>query len=81
MLSRYPENDAKPKWLLKCSIDFVAIIFQLSGLLLWPLFSSDSSNSRQWLLPLSAVLISCGWWENYVDSSSPFGMILFYLEA
>ncbi|CAG7817051.1 unnamed protein product [Allacma fusca] len=75
MLSRNSQNDGRPKWLLKCAVDIMAILFQLSGLLLWPLFSSESSSSRQWMLPLSGILISCGWWENYVDSSSPFAPI------
>ena len=74
MLSRYPDRESRGKWLLKCCIDLVAIVFQVSALFLWPMFSSES-NSRFWLLPISCVLISCGWWENYVDSSSPFGKI------
>jgi len=73
MLSRYPERESKGTWIIKCSIDLLAVTFQISGLLVWPLLSS---MPRPWLLPLSGILISCGWWENYVDSSSPFGMPL-----
>lgn len=73
MLSRHPERDAKGKWVLQCTLDVIAILFQVSGLFLWPLFSAETSP-RPWLQPLSAFLISCGWWENYVDVNSPFGL-------
>ncbi|ODM95932.1 Chitin synthase 6 [Orchesella cincta] len=72
MLSRYPDRESRGTWILKCSIDLLAVTFQISGLLVWPILSS---MPRPWLLPLSGILISCGWWENYVDSSSPFGPI------
>lgn len=75
MLSRYPERESRGTWVLKCSIDLLAVIFQASGLMVWPILSS---MPRPWLLPLSGILISCGWWENYVDSDSPFGKMSQY---
>lgn len=72
MLSRYPDRESKGAWFIKCSVDLLAVVAQISGLLVWPILST---MPRPWLLPLSGILISCGWWENYVDSSSPFGPI------
>ncbi len=74
MLSRYPDRDSRGKWVLQCTIDVIAILFQISGLFLWPLFSEENTP-RPWLQPLTIFLISCGWWENYVDVNSPFGPI------
>lgn len=73
MLSRHPEKDGKGKWIFQCSIDALAIIFQVSGLFMWPILTD--TRGIGWLLPLSAFLISCGWWENFVDSSSPYALI------
>lgn len=72
MLSRYPDRETRGKWVLQCTIDVIAILFQVSGLFVWPLFSSESVT-RPWLQPLSIFLISFGWWENFVDVNSPFG--------
>lgn len=75
MLSRYPDRESRGKWVLQVSIDVLAILFQVSGLFLWPLFSAEESSPKPWLQPLAVFLISCGWWENYVDVNSPFGPI------
>jgi len=72
MLSRHPDKDGRGKWIFQCSIDTLAIVFQVSGLFMWPLLIE--TNGRGWMLPVSAILISCGWWENFVDSSSPYGI-------
>lgn len=64
-----------PQWILKNLIDVVVILFQLSVLFVWPLFSPQKSSDNPWLLSVSVLLVSCGWWENFVEISSPFPII------
>lgn len=40
---------------------------------MWPLLEED--RPILWAIPVSAFMVSCGWWENYVSSQSPFGII------
>ncbi|XP_022698003.1 uncharacterized protein LOC111265514 isoform X4 [Varroa jacobsoni] len=44
----------------------VVVIFQLSGLLAWALLDPQ----RLWGLPFSLILISCGWWENFIGATA-----------
>lgn len=61
-------------------ITVFAIVGQLSGalsfLVLHECTSSDISNTRHdaisWLLPMSLICTSFGWWENYVDDKAYF---------
>ncbi|CAL8111798.1 unnamed protein product [Orchesella dallaii] len=63
------------QWVLKNVIDICAILFQISALFVWPLFAPQKSSDNPWILPISALLISCGWWENFVETTSPFFFI------
>lgn len=63
------------QWILKCVIDAFAIMFQISALVVWPFIEPYKNEKHPWLLPLSAILISFGWWENFVDITSPFEII------
>lgn len=53
-------------------LDIAAIAFQVIALGLWAIFPERSATNL-WLLPISAVLISIGWWQNYTSNDSPFG--------
>ncbi len=56
--------------------DALAILGQLSGLFLWAGLNWDTSyHNLVWILPIALFFTSFGWWENYVDSDSPFGKI------
>lgn len=59
-------------WGIKCAVDVIAIFCQLSALFVWPLIEPHKSTKNHWTLPVSAILISFGWWENFIDESSPF---------
>ncbi len=65
-------------WAYKCVLDVFAIIFQITALFVWPWFTQQKSSDRLWLLPIAAVLVSFGWWENFVEITSPFGITIFY---
>ncbi|ODN00837.1 Chitin synthase 1 [Orchesella cincta] len=60
------------QWVLKNVIDICAILCQISVMYVWPLFAPAKSSDNPWLLSLSALLISFGWWENFVEPTSPF---------
>ncbi|OXA64962.1 Chitin synthase 1 [Folsomia candida] len=62
-------------WVYKCVTDVFAIIFQLTALFVWPWFTEQQPSDRMWLLPIAAILVSCGWWENFVEITSPFDFI------
>ena len=53
-------------------MDLAAIAAQVTGFVVWPLIED---RPVLWLIPVSAVMISCGWWENYVSSQSPFSFV------
>ncbi|XP_065572052.1 chitin synthase chs-2-like isoform X2 [Artemia franciscana] len=66
----------------KYILDMLAVLGQVVALALWPiakgLYHNNSiaeSYSIMWTLPISLILISFGWWENYVDKDSPVGVI------
>ncbi|KAI9554330.1 hypothetical protein GHT06_019602 [Daphnia sinensis] len=85
-LSRKPDE---PKRVVKMTMDGFAFLAQLSGCLHWTFIrdttallsnSYDSSFIQRqrlmdWILPVSLVLISLGWWENYVDKDAPVGFV------
>ena len=59
-------------------MDILAIGAQLSGLFLWAGFKYSNTISNAeivtiTMLPVALLLTSMGWWENYADSTSPFG--------
>lgn len=63
MLTRSREES---KRFIKVIVDLVALAAQATGFVVWPLLDSHE-KPELWLIPLTVVLISCGWWENYVN--------------
>lgn len=47
-------------------VDLVALAAQATGFVVWPLLEGRE-KPELWLIPFSVILISCGWWENYVN--------------
>ena len=71
------------RW-LRVSLNFLAMIGQLSAILIWPFLlaltnayvhwpKNENAGNLVWQIPLSLFLISCGWWENYVDRYTRLG--------
>ncbi|XP_025834427.1 chitin synthase chs-2-like [Agrilus planipennis] len=58
-------------------LDIASVLAQVSALVIWPLISD---NKTLWLIPVSLVLISCGWWENFVSEDSPVPFIKTYAQ-
>ena len=66
------------KWLYgKLLLDLLALLGQLSAFLHWTLMESfqPGTPSSRWLLPLSCILISCGWWENFAGDYSQVRLV------
>ncbi|XP_063977240.1 chitin synthase chs-2 isoform X2 [Diachasmimorpha longicaudata] len=72
LLSRNKSKDESKRFVLVL-VDLAALAAQASGFVVWPLL--DSSRHSLWLIPASLVLVSCGWWENYVSMQSPIGLV------
>ena len=56
-------------------IDVIAILAQLSGILVWPLlqwidsdYGTEAHVQYPWAIPLGLMMASFGWWECYVDN-------------
>ncbi|NP_001245291.1 chitin synthase A [Bombyx mori] len=69
LLSR---NSRDSKRFVKVIVDMAAIVAQVTGFIVWPLLEN---KAVLWLIPISALCISLGWWENYVTRQSPIGII------
>jgi hypothetical protein len=63
MLTRSSEES---KRFIKVIVDLVALAAQATGFVVWPLLEGRD-KPELWLIPFTVVLISCGWWENYVN--------------
>lgn len=70
LLSR---NKRDAKRFVKVIVDILAIVAQVTGLIAWPLLENKPAL---WLIPISSLCISLGWWENYVTRQSPIGKII-----
>lgn len=69
LLSR---NSRDAKRFVKVIVDMIAIVAQVTGFIVWPLLEK---KPVLWLIPISALCISVGWWENFVTRQSPIGII------
>ncbi|EEB10859.1 chitin synthase, putative [Pediculus humanus corporis] len=67
-------NNKEPKKFVKSIVDFLAIVAQATGLIVWPLLDGGK-RPKIWVIPISITLISCGWWENYTTKQSRIGFM------
>ena len=56
-------------------LDIVAFLAQLSALVAIPVVKGleDGSNDLVWAIPVSLVMMSVVWWENFIDKDSKLG--------
>lgn len=57
----------------KIAMDVVALGAQTTGFVMWPLLEKDKSPTELVIIPVTLFLVSCGYWENYVNKHSLFG--------
>lgn len=74
MLTRHEDSQKG----LNVLLDMFSTLIQLASLVLWPLMLYyEKDNSRYWMVPISAILIGFGWWENFVSNNTKFQGIKF----
>jgi hypothetical protein len=69
-ISQQEETEGKPgaAYYVRQGINGLALAAQVTGFVLWPvLLSSDTAPI--WVLPIALLLISCGWWENFITAT------------
>jgi len=72
-LTRLKKYSSTCKYIIKKALPLLAFVVQLSALIIWPvleLIRSSSQYHLAWAIPLSLVLISVGWWENFVTNGN-----------
>jgi len=70
VFSLQAETNGKPgpAYYVRQGINGLAVLFQVTGFIIWPaLYYNRMPHSL--LLPLSLLLISCGWWENFITTT------------
>ncbi|XP_031352113.1 chitin synthase chs-2-like isoform X2 [Photinus pyralis] len=67
--SRTPHEKSN---VVKISFDVISIIAQGSALVIWPMIEKEPT---MWMIPITVLLISAGWWENFVSEGSPIKFI------
>lgn len=72
VLALFSRHSGETKRPLKIIFDILAIVFQGSGLVIWPLMEG---GTRAWVIPIAIFLVSIRWWENYLDRKSPISLI------
>lgn len=75
VLALFSRHSSESKRAFKTILDLLSVLAQLAGLIIWPLVANEERNKVSWYIPAVCVLISVGWWENYVDRNSPFAFI------
>lgn len=75
LLSRNKNKDESKRFILVL-VDLAALTAQATSFVLWPLL--DTSRPSLWVIPPSLILVSCGWWENYVSMQSSIGKFFLY---
>nr|KAG5714884.1 hypothetical protein BaRGS_000372 [Batillaria attramentaria] len=58
-------------------VDLLSVCVQASALFLWPVrdIIFNEVTSKTWTIPVSLFLISCGYWENYINKHTMLGAL------
>lgn len=73
LLSR--NSDDENMYFLKIVADVFAILGQLSAFVYWIFVIDSESSNLKYSLPISCILISFGYWENYCEDNSPIAFV------
>lgn len=71
LLSRHSNESKK---VAKIALDFLSLLAQFSAFVIWPITLRDNSDLGM-IVPITVILVSVGWWENYVNKNSHFSFI------
>ncbi|XP_063529252.1 chitin synthase chs-2-like [Cydia strobilella] len=65
VLNAITRDRTDPRYPTKIVLDVLAVSAQVTSFVVWPLLDG---TTVLWLIPVVAVFISLGWWENYVNA-------------
>ena len=68
ILSARPQNERLG--IVQLTLDVLAVLVQISALILIPAVKAsqgEESSDLVWATPVSILLLSVVWWENYID--------------
>lgn len=68
ILQAWTRDRTDPKFYTFLILDVFAVSAQATAFVMWPLTESKTSL---YMIPVACVLVSLGWWENYVDVFDP----------
>lgn len=77
ILNAISRDRTDPRYSVKIVIDVFAASAQATAFVLWPLLTG---NNILWFIPAACLLISLGWWENYVGCLGRYSPGLQYLQ-
>lgn len=63
ILNAFVRDRHEPRYAFKLILDVIAISAQATAFVVWPLLDGTPTL---WCIPLACLLISLGWWENFV---------------
>lgn len=72
LLSRNPDDENM--YYLKILADIMAILGQISAFVYWIVIDTELSHLK-YSLPISCILISLSYWENYCEDNSPIEFV------
>ncbi|KAK3083083.1 hypothetical protein FSP39_013460 [Pinctada imbricata] len=77
ILKMFDSQSEKGRKFYTLIFDVLAFVVQLSILLLWPIRNiiADEDYQDAWAIIVSLLLISLGWWENYVNKFTKLGKL------
>lgn len=61
-----------PSNIMILTMDVLSLTAQASAFVVWPMLED---NRALWLIPVAVILISFGYWENYITEDAPFQAI------
>ncbi|XP_073941851.1 chitin synthase chs-2-like [Choristoneura fumiferana] len=65
LLNAVTRDRNDPRYIIKLVLDVLAISAQVTAFFVWPLLDG---TPVLWMTSAAAVMISLGWWENYVNA-------------
>lgn len=77
VLNALTRDRIHPKYPLMLMLDILSVSAQATAFVVWPLMDG---KPILWCIPVTCVLISVGWWENFIgpvdkNSSGKYGLL------
>ncbi|KAF7489320.1 Chitin synthase 8 [Sarcoptes scabiei] len=76
MLAIFSRRKDEAKY--KIFLDTISMLIQTAAFIIWPMIIQDERMPVTYnpsLIPIVCIMISLGWWENYLDKNSRFSFI------